>query len=843
MEKEERLKLGDLLIREGIITNEQLEEVLKFQKERNSYTPIGEVCVASGYLTRYDLKALLKKYHKRMRIGEVFQALGLINEKQLEHALALQKEKKLRIGELLVEMGIIKEDHLVEALSSHLDIPRIIPDPSLIDKSLLKGLSKKFLTSNHIIPLCKNNNEVTVIFSDPLADDIVKNLEAHFKSKVLPAIAHKEDIEHSIKVLLDVIETGKLERTKESTEELGKDLIIKDIDLSSDADNTDQGAKTVQIINYIITEAVKSGVSDIHIEPQSSRLRIRYRIDGILHNKTDLPASMAPGIASRIKVLCGLDIAERRRHQDGRIEATVMGKKVDLRISSYASVYGENIVIRILHRHTHLIDLDRLGFSPVNMTRYEKLLNYPSGIILATGPTGSGKTTTLYASLNYLNNKEKMIITVEDPVEYTIDGVVQGKLDPKLGLSYSDFLKSMMRQDPDVIMVGEIRDTEAAEATIQAALTGHKILSSFHTDDTTGALLRLMDMGIDTFLISSTVVSVIAQRLVRMVCNECKEEYIPEKGLLASFQITPDEATHFKFYIGRGCRACSNTGYKGRTGIHELLFVNDVIRDAILARKTSTEIRYIARTESGLISMREDGIYKSIKGLTNLEEVVRVVFHNESDRFRGRPIEEIFNLCEMKEGIEDSSSKASKIRSAYEITEKAKAFEIVPGKEEKEGSEKLPQGISPESPKEISIPIPFTKPVIIKAADAEPSAAPRVDILRVRLNTSEAQSEIDKLSTIFNEYISKRQILNKSIDGMEVEDFIEYIVSQIVRLKVRLNIDFVEVVLGMIKDEPRLYVETVSQNLSKNILMLKSAPIIYERLVEELDFERHIRNN
>ena len=810
MANEEKLKLGDILIKEKLLTEEQLAETLKFQKEKEIYTPLGEICVASGYLSRHELKALLKKYHKKMHLGEVLLSLGVISDKQLEEALVNQKERKMRLGELLVEMNIITEEELMEALSDHLDIPRIVPDPSLIDKSLLQGLSQKFLAASRIIPAYKDSNEVTVIFADPLAEETIKNLEGHFKGKIAPAIATREEIDNAIKLLFQNIEIGKIESSMESLE-LGKDLIIKDVPASPET------SRVVQIVNYMITEAVKSGASDIHIEPQSSKVVVRYRIDGILHKKTDLPASMGASISSRIKALCGLDIAEKRRHQDGRIEAKVLGKEIDLRVSTYASVYGENVVIRVLHRQTHLIELGLLGFSPVNLAKFRETINYPSGIILVTGPTGSGKTTTLYASLNYLNNKNRMIITVEDPVEYTIDGVVQGKLDPKLGLTYSDFLKSMMRQDPDVIMVGEIRDADAAEATIQAALTGHKILSSFHTDDSTGALLRMMDMGIDTFLISSTVVSVVAQRLVRMICNECKEEYSPDPALLVSFQIDPDEAKNFKFFKGKGCKTCNNTGYKGRTGIHELLFVNDAIRNAILARKTSSDIRKVARSGANLIAMREDGVYKSLKGITNLEEIVRVIFHSEDDQSERRSLGELIDLCEMRKNLEGLSPKASQ---AGEISSTEETMQQ----------------------KEISIPAPFTEPVNFSSFEPDKSTMPRVEIFRVRLKTAEAQNEIDKIATLFYEYIAARKLLSQSVEGMEVEDFMEYVISHIVRLKIRLGIEFVEIVLKTLKNGAKLYLETISCKPDKSVLMMKPMHVIYERLVEELDFEDYLKH-
>jgi type IV pilus assembly protein PilB len=419
------------------------------------------------------------------------------------------------------------------------------------------------------------------------------------------------------------------------------ELIIPESDTALPADHDN----VIRVLNYLLTTAVSAGASDIHIEPLENRLRVRYRIDGILQHKTDLPLDLAPPLSSRIKVLCGLDIAERRRHQDGRIEIRVRGEEVDLRVSTYVSAYGETVVIRILHRHTSLVDLDQLGFSPAHRAGFQRILDYPSGIILITGPTGSGKTTTMYASLHYLNRLDRKIITVEDPIEYQIDGITQGRLDPKLGLTYSDFIKAMMRQDPDVLMIGEVRDKTSAEAVIQAALTGHKVFSTFHTEDTIGALLRLMDMDIETFLISSTVVCVVSQRLVRLLCVHCRKLYYPDSDLLRAFHIDPGSAAKYPFYQGRGCKHCQGSGYKGRTGIHEILVLNDPIRDAILARRPSSQIRLLARDRAHLISLREDGFYKAVQGLTALDEVLRVVFHQESDDLPLRNADHILSLC------------------------------------------------------------------------------------------------------------------------------------------------------------------------------------------------------
>ncbi|MBF0473282.1 MAG: type II/IV secretion system protein, partial [Nitrospirae bacterium] len=539
---------------------------------------------------------------------------------------------------ILVENNFITETDLVEALSVQLGFPKITPNVALIDKKLVKALNKTFLMTNIAIPAFKQDDIVTVIMADPLDEGTILSFEKVFKAKIEPAISHSAEIIKAINSLFQEVDI----RTDTEMLDHKKDLVIGATEVSSSS-----GDDIIGIVNYIITNGILEEASDIHIEPQERRIRVRYRVDGILKHVTDLPVSINRSLSSRIKVLCGLDISERRRHQDGRIEAKVMKKEVDLRISTYASMWGENIVIRVLHRQSKLVDLKMLGFSPFHMSRYMKILDQPTGICMITGPTGSGKTTTLYASLLHLNDTSRCIITVEDPVEYTIEGITQGKLDPKLNLTYSDFLKSIMRQDPDVIMVGEIRDRDAANAVIQASLTGHKLLTTFHTDDTTGALLRLMDMGVETFLISSTIVSVVSQRLVRVLCKHCTQPYTPDDRILSAYASTTDIVPdRYNFHRPVGCHECGNTGYKGRIGIHELLVVNAAIRDAILERMTSSRIRNIARKEAHLISMVEDGFIKATKGITSLEEIFRVVMLDVEDTKTMMGAEELIALSE-----------------------------------------------------------------------------------------------------------------------------------------------------------------------------------------------------
>ena len=726
-----KLRLGDLLLQEGFLTPEQLAQALAVQKTQPVPLPLGEVCVELTFVSRSDLKRLLRAHHKRIYLGELLANLGLVTDAQVQEALQVQKTERKKLGQVLVEKGWITEANLINTLSLQLGVPKITPSADLIDRQLLKETNLAFLQKNEILPAFRQGDELTVIMADPLNEDRVRELEKTFHCKVLPAIATASDIQRAITACFQI---GK--PAPGHPADPRKTLIIGQTNLS-----TERGDNIVEILNYLISDAVTERASDIHIEPQESCLRVRYRIDGVLHHKTDLPLFLALNLASRIKVLCGLDIAEKRRHQDGRIEARVMNVAMDLRVSTYASIHGESIVIRILLRQSALLDMDALGLSPVNRARYQKLLECPSGVILVTGPTGSGKTTTLYASLNHLNNLQQKIITVENPVEYTIPGIVHGKLDPKLGHTYTEFLKSMMRQDPDVLMVGEIRDRNAAEAVIQAALTGHKVLSTFHTDDTIGALLRLMDMGIETFLISSTVVSIVAQRLVRSLCPRCREPHAPDKDLLAAFHVHPEGVERFTFHRPTGCAHCKHTGYRGRTAIHEVLGVNDSIRDCILARQPSAEIRLHARTHAGLISMREDGFYKATKGITSLEEVIRVVFNSESDALQHRSAADIVALCE---------------------------------------------GTFAETRRTVA-PTPDSAPTIPGKRDYLEGEA-----YRIRFECGTIESEQNRIAELFQAYRQALERVHQPFDPFLVEDFLDFITSTVQRLKTSEGAEFVE---------------------------------------------------
>ena len=636
------LRIGELFLKEGFLTEKQLQEAVTKQMKKTVYMPLGEVCVQLKFISKSQLQFVLQKYKKRLNLGTILVQMGLLTSEEIEQAIETQKIEGKRLGTILIEQGYITESNLVNTLSIQLGIPKMIPAPGLIDPSVLKGVSKPFLQKNECLPAFRDGDSITVIMSDPLSEDTIRAMTNLYKCKIEPAIASPQEIQKGIKTVYDDLKMMDNERYKASVKTSHRQVLV------CDACTTERGEDSIEdMLNFIISNAIQDDATDIHIEPMENMLRIRYRIDGVLYHKTDLPLFIAPNLISRLKALCGLDISDRRKHQDGRLGARIMNKGFDLRISTYASINGESVSIRVLPNQSKLMDIDMLGFSPAVLSLYKNILDIPSGIIMIAGPSNSGKTTTLYASLRYLNNMDRKIVTVEDPVEYTINGVIQGQISEKSGLMYDNFVKSMLRQDPDIIMVGEIRDKASAEAVVETALTGHKVLTSFHTEDTSSALLRMFKIGIETFLISSTVMAVMSQRLVRTLCPLCKEPYTPSDDVLAAFDsIKPIYLDENVFYTSRGCLECNNIGYKGRTAVTEMMLVNDAVRDAILNSLPTSQIRSIAREHTGLISLRENGFYKATKGITSLEEVLRLSSYNDSDALIQRSSEEIVALCE-----------------------------------------------------------------------------------------------------------------------------------------------------------------------------------------------------
>lgn len=551
----------------------------------------------------------------KKRLGDSLIDSGFINEEQLSKALQEQKKAGEKLGETVVRLGFCTNEQIIEVLGEQMGIPFVRLDRTVIDKEVIDLISKEIAEKYKVIPLFKVENVLNLAMADPLDIFVIDEIEFQTGLEISQMIATEDDIDDAITRYYGETQNKKSDMSKYKGSD-DKKLKSNKIDITAVEDSS----PAIEIVNLILKQAIEDKASDIHIEPEEEELRVRFRIDGMLHEVMQPPKNLESSIISRLKIMAKLDIAERRIPQDGRIELKYEKKDIDLRVSTLPTVFGEKIVMRILDKSNVTINLQSLGFSDYFLETFRKLIRKPNGILLVTGPTGSGKTSTLYAALNEINTLDKNIITLEDPVEYQLKIINQVQVNPGVGLTFSSGLRSILRQDPDVIMLGEIRDRETAEIAIEAAMTGHLVFSTLHTNSAAGAVARLIDMGVEPFLISSSLIGVIGQRLVRRICNSCKAEIEPDKSILEELRI-PDTPEN-KFYHGNGCKICKKTGYKGRTGINEILVPNDRIRRLINERATATDIKNAAE-EIGMISMRKDGINKVKKGITSLEEVLR----------------------------------------------------------------------------------------------------------------------------------------------------------------------------------------------------------------------------
>jgi general secretion pathway protein E/type IV pilus assembly protein PilB len=550
-----------------------------------------------------------------MNIADTLCAKGLLTPAQLDQALALHGTQGVRLDLALVQLGFITESRLLEEAGRILDIPLANLTDLSIDSETLRLLPSKFVFRKRLVPVSKEDGTLSVATSDAFDLNVFDDIRLLTGLKVQPLLAPTEEIEKIIKshygvggdTIDEMVGTGEMEVVRESAES------------SEDLLELAQEASVIKLVNEIIVEAVNERASDIHIEPYEHELSIRYRIDGVLQ-----PASVPPqihqfqsAIISRIKILASLNIAEKRLPQDGRIKFQIGGRQIDVRVSVIPMLFGEGIVMRILDKASVLFSLTDLGMDPDTFDAFKSLIECPHGIILVTGPTGSGKTTTLYAALNAIIGPELKVLTVEDPVEYHLQGVNQIPVDQRVGMTFERGLRAILRHDPDVVMIGEIRDLETARAAIQASLTGHLVLSTLHTNDAASAPTRLIDMGIEPYLVSSTLIGAMAQRLVRKICPHCKTASPPSSSCPADFAAAPGERIHH----GTGCASCRQTGYRGRTGLYELMVVKEAISDKIMDRAPVSELIRVARA-CGLRLLREDGWLKVRRGITTPEEVI-----------------------------------------------------------------------------------------------------------------------------------------------------------------------------------------------------------------------------
>jgi len=540
-----------------------------------------------------------------MRLGEILMERRLIVQEDLDRALEIQKERGEKIGKTLVDLGFIAMRDVLAALSFQLSLPLVSIEGPPAASAETEALSPRFLRQFRVLPIGREDHTLTLAMADPLDFETLSSVRNFTGLKVSPVLAPEQEI-------LDAIDKYYGESAKGESEFDDGGQASEDLEQLRDMASE---APVIRLVNAIVAQAVEKRASDIHIEPFEKEFRVRYRIDGVLYNQEAPPREMKAAMISRVKLMAKLNIAERRLPQDGRIKVKTLGREVDLRVSTLPTLYGESVVMRILDRSaTNFYDLAKLGFDERMLSRMEHYTSLPHGIFLVTGPTGSGKSTTLYSALKRVNQSDKKIITIEDPVEYQMDGINQIHVNNQIGLTFASGLRHIVRQDPDVIMVGEIRDRETADIAIRSSLTGHFVYSTLHTNDAPSAITRLTDMGVENYLITSSLVSVLAQRLVRVICKDCKQT--------DGFRIAPDGSS-IQSYRGVGCEKCFGSGYNGRLGIFELMELNDEIRRLIMKNADAIDITNAAR-RNGMLSLREDGWNKVSTGVTTAEEVMRV---------------------------------------------------------------------------------------------------------------------------------------------------------------------------------------------------------------------------
>ena len=558
-----------------------------------------------------------------IRLGDMLVKAGLITREQLDKALQQQQSGGGRIGTNLVKLGFIGEDDITSFLSRQYGVPSINLSHFDIDPNVIKLIPSEIAQKHQVIPINRTGNVLTIAMADPSNIFAIDDIKFMTGYKVEPVVAAETSIKNAINKNYD---------SAGMVEDIMKDFDDKDIQALAEGDDSinvaelgkaAEDAPVVKLVNLILTDAIKKNASDIHIEPYEKSFRVRYRIDGILYDVMQPPTRLKAAITSRIKIMSNLDIAERRLPQDGRIKIKMGGKEMDYRVSTLPTLFGEKVVMRLLDKGNLQLDMNKLGFGQQALTDFETGLFMPFGMVLVTGPTGSGKTTTLYSALSRLNTVDTNIMTAEDPVEFNLGGINQVQTKAEIGLTFAAALRSFLRQDPDVIMVGEIRDYETAEIAVKAALTGHLVLSTLHTNDAPGTISRLLNMGVEPFLVAASANVIVAQRLARRVCQQCKEIVPVPPPALLNVGFSPEDSKTLKTYKGKGCMTCTDTGYKGRVALYEVMIIKDNIKEAVLQGASVTELRELGR-RNGMQTLREAGLQKIREGMTSVEEVLRV---------------------------------------------------------------------------------------------------------------------------------------------------------------------------------------------------------------------------
>lgn len=580
------------------------------------------------YLHHEDIS---RKFNMNAPLYQLEDALlnaGTINKEQMDKACEIKKKENIPLEDVLVKLGYSTYTEIITCMSLYYDLPVIDIEKVTIPPEIMSLLPASLIKKHGVIPISKNNGIITIAVSSQPDLGFIDNLRFRLNADIKCVLTTPENLKNTIRKYFD-------QEPAQTIDTLMKELTVHETSQNKEAEGNridkrqrgtnepeDEGP-VIQLVDLIINKATASRASDIHVEPLSNRLRIRYRIDGVCQEAEVLPKHLQDSVISRIKILANIDIAEKRRPQDGRISLGNTGKELDIRVSCLPSIYGESIVMRLLEKSTILMDLNNVGFYENDAKRFHSIIKKPHGIFLITGPTGSGKTTTLYAIINEVNKTDTKIITAEDPVEYTLAGVNQAEVNEKIGYTFPAILRTMLRQDPNIILVGEIRDTETADTAIAAALTGHLVLSTLHTNDAPSAITRLIDMGIKPFLVATSLQGIMAQRLVRMICTQCKEPAAYTNEQLTEMGFETEELKDALFYKGKGCKHCNNVGYHGRIGIYELLEMNETLRDMTYHVAATNEIRKVARTH-GMTTLKEDGLRKAKDGKTTLEEVFRI---------------------------------------------------------------------------------------------------------------------------------------------------------------------------------------------------------------------------
>lgn len=569
-----------------------------------------------------SLRSWGQRYRQTPALGRILEEAGLVNEEMLRQVVVRGDESGQTLKQSLITQGLVREEDILDAVAQEMGMEKVDFRSLKVSKDLVEQLDQKITRRYKVFPVKYDEETLWVAMVDPLDIQTLDDLEKLAGKKVIGCVAPEDDIQKAIRRYYESHEIEDLykEVTESREEEYSPLKKYEEIDLR---ETKDDEPVVVRFIDLIFKQAVHDRASDVHVEPQRYGVTIRFRIDGVLHEVPSPPKRWQSAILSRLKVLSGMDLSEKRVPQDGRIMLNLGEKKLDLRCSALPGIYGESFVMRILDQSTFLLGLEDVGFLPDNIKLFQKLIKSPTGIMLMTGPTGSGKTTTLYAALRALNNPETKIVTVEDPVEYQIEGINQVQVNEDIGLDFGRGLRHILRQAPDVILVGEIRDQETAEIGIRAALTGHLVFSTLHTNDAPGATTRLIDMGIKPFLVASSIQAVVAQRLVRKICQHCKVEYSPSAEELVAIGVEPSKYRGTVLYKGKGCERCNDTGYRGRTAIHEIFVMTPKTRQMVIRCEPSRKIKEVAMKE-GMRSLRQDGWEKIKLGITTVEEVFRI---------------------------------------------------------------------------------------------------------------------------------------------------------------------------------------------------------------------------